>query len=237
MLISMTGSSQVTRRASTAAAWAVTLLLIASGSSAQSAGQESNFRHTTHREVECTECHVDGEQAVQSPGMTLADCRSCHHGAPAAANCLTCHASDDAHRINRPVTRTLRLEVASTRPPERVLPFSHITHEGIRCQTCHTGGAALSAADVECTGCHQDHHRPTATCLRCHEPPAAGAHDREVHLGCGGSACHEGAPASIQTVPRTRAFCLACHADMTYHKPEQACASCHALPPPRAGVG
>lgn len=211
------------------------LFLGASGSTAQETVPE--FRHETHRTVDCLACHTSPTGEDEHPQLTLTDCRSCHHGNPATTSCQQCHAPADARVINREMPRTLDITVGSLDHPRRDLPFRHAAHEEVRCQTCHTEGLALSAEDLDCSSCHDAHHRPTTRCRDCHEAPAAGAHDKQVHLGCGGSGCHEAAPANIRMVPRTRAFCLTCHDGMVYHKPGEACASCHPLPPPRPEGG
>ncbi len=193
------------------------------------------FRHSTHAELACTACHAAGEEHQSFEVSGLGDCRSCHHRAPLAADCLACHSDDDARRITREVIRTLDIRLASLDRPRRILPFDHAPHDGIDCRTCHTEGLALSAASTDCTRCHAEHHRATVDCLQCHARPSPGAHSRQVHLGCGGAGCHEQAPENIRRVPRTRELCLACHPDMVYHKPDRACATCHLLPPPRGG--
>lgn len=214
----------------------LTLFLTAASLAAQQAGTEAGedmpgFRHETHRDVECRACHESEEP--EHLHLTLEDCRSCHHQGPLASSCTRCHAPSDARTIARPVVRTLDIRLGSLDRPERALPFRHSSHGDLACRTCHTEGLERSAEELQCTDCHGMHHGPTVRCRDCHEPPAPAAHDREVHLGCGGSGCHERAPAGIRMVPRTRSFCLVCHDGMQYHKPGEACASCHRLPPPR----
>jgi hypothetical protein len=188
-----------------------------------------NFRHSTHRQVDCQACHRSGEQ---HPTMNSRTCLTCHHRSPATSDCRTCHAGDDLRAIDGKVTRMLDIRVGSLDRPERTLPMSHAVHASVRCQTCHTSGPALSAAKENCASCHEQHHRPSARCTDCHNAPAPSAHNVNVHQGCGGSGCHENAPASIKAVPHTRTFCLVCHRGMDRHKPEEPCASCHVLPPP-----
>lgn len=202
-------------------------------SQTQTSDSVPSFRHETHRAVDCQECHETAEGEETHPQLGLPDCRACHHREPVSSNCERCHAASDARVVTRLMVRTLDIRIGSLDRPERALPLRHSDHEGVGCQTCHSDGLARSAADVACAACHEDHHRPTARCWDCHASPSDGSHDRQVHLGCGGSGCHMEAPAHIQMVPRTRAFCLTCHDGMTYHKPGDACASCHRLPPPR----
>lgn len=195
----------------------------------QSRSGSADFRHSTHRRVDCAACHEAGQQ---QPTMNSRTCLSCHHRAAATSNCRACHAGDDPRSIDGAVTRTLDIRVGSLDRPERTLPMSHAVHAGVRCQTCHASGPALSAAEEDCANCHEQHHRPSTTCADCHDAPAPGVHTVSAHLGCTGSACHENAPASIATVPRTRTFCLVCHRGMERHRPDEPCASCHVLPPP-----
>ena len=219
----------------TRSAPALALLFLATGLPAQQGADPTDqFRHETHRAVECDACHSSVRGGEDSPQLSLTDCRSCHHAEPASTSCERCHAPADARVIALGMERTLDIQVGTIDRPTRTLPMRHSSHDGVRCQACHTAGPALSARDVECSSCHASHHRPITRCRDCHEPPAEWAHDKQVHLGCGGAGCHEAAPDDIQRVPRTRAFCLVCHSDMAYHKPDQACASCHVLPPPHA---
>ena len=195
------------------------LLFTAAGLGAQGGGERPTFRHETHRDVECVACH--GAEQDESPEI-----------AP-SSGCERCHAPSDARTVALHVTRTLDIQLGSLDRPQRSLPFRHSSHDGIPCTACHTEGLALSAANVECTACHSAHHDAMVRCRECHEAPSPAAHDVQVHLGCGGSGCHEQAPQNIQLVPKTRELCLVCHDDMTYHKPGEDCASCHRLPPPR----
>lgn len=212
----------------------VALLMAGAGPGAGRAGaQEADvpgFRHETHRQIECRSCHQTEEP--ERIELTLRDCRSCHHGDPASTDCERCHAPADSRTVTRQLPRTLNIQLGSLDRPRRELPFRHSDHGDVECQECHTRGQALSAAQVQCSGCHDAHHEPTSSCRACHEAPSPAAHDRQVHLGCGEGGCHDDAPASIAMVPKTRELCLVCHDGMVYHKPGEACASCHRLPPP-----
>ena len=148
---------------------------------------------------------------------------------------MACHSGDDARRIVDHVTRTLAMEVGSLDHPRRTLPFDHERHREVECRPCHTEGLALSAADSDCSRCHEEHHRETASCITCHARPAPEAHDVRAHLGCGGTGCHQRVPSSVMTPSRTRELCLACHQELVYHRPEEECTYCHVLPPPREG--
>jgi hypothetical protein len=193
------------------------------------------FRHTQHQQVKCEACH----SAERAHGRTivtgLRDCRSCHHTQPLAADCTRCHESWQVRSIDTGVPRTMNIQLGSLNRPRRLLPFVHAAHDQIMCTACHTGGLSLSAAATDCAACHAAHHQPDVRCMDCHEKPAVTAHTRDAHLGCGGAGCHDTAPASVRSVPRTRNFCLACHQDLVDHRPEGNCADCHALPRPRIG--
>ena len=190
------------------------------------------FRHQDHARVECLTCHtvdpVHGEVRVR----TLSDCRSCHHQPPLAADCARCHTPADVPTATYSLPRSLELSVGVAR--ERPLPFQHSDHPDVACVRCHTDGLALSAAEVDCASCHEEHHSPEARCAGCHlqaleTPP----HPLEVHVGCGGAGCHSELP--FEGVPRTRNFCVTCHEQQEDHRPGQPCANCHLLPRPRQG--
>ena len=191
------------------------------------------FRHGQHTGTSCDACH--GSETVHATMRVtrLADCRSCHHNQPVASTCVGCHDTGELALRADGVERRLDIRVGGLDRPLRRLPFAHQDHERFQCQTCHTGGLALSAAATDCSACHELHHQPASTCVACHAAPAPGAHDRNAHLGCAGSGCHEAAPASLVPVPRTRSVCLACHQDRQDHEPGSTCSTCHLLPPPR----
>ena len=190
------------------------------------------FPHDEHALVSCVSCHAsrDGHGTVKV--TRLQDCRSCHHDSPVADDCVSCHARDEVDSLSFTVTRKLDIRIGSLERPARTLVFEHARHATASCTTCHIGANLEATAATDCSSCHFEHHAPTADCLACHERPAEGAHDRRSHLGCGGTACHDPAPAGIRWAPRTRSLCLACHSDRVDHKPDGNCADCHVLPPP-----
>ena len=191
------------------------------------------FWHSQHRGVECTACHSTSESHGALTVTSIRDCRACHHQEQADAGCQTCHATQEVRAIRRTVRRTLDLRIGALDRPTRALPFNHAVHEELDCAGCHTGGLSLTAAELDCSSCHDRHHTPNNDCMACHRPPADGAHNLDVHLGCGTAGCHEAASDVIQQVPRTRGFCLVCHQDLTDHRPGRNCADCHTLPSPR----
>jgi hypothetical protein len=198
-------------------------------------GLDLTFRHTQHMAVDCASCHVSDRAHGRTTVTGLRDCRSCHHTQPQAANCAGCHDRREVRNIVAWVPRVLNIRIGSIDRPTRRLPMDHDVHASIQCTACHTAGLSLSAARTDCSSCHAAHHHPEASCRDCHDQPAAIAHTREAHLGCGGAGCHDAVPAAIRDVPRTRAFCLTCHQDRTDHKAPRNCADCHVLPRPRLG--
>ncbi|HUG40769.1 MAG TPA: hypothetical protein VMM12_09795 [Longimicrobiales bacterium] len=194
------------------------------------------FRHAQHRGVECTACHSTTRTHGGLTVTSLADCRACHHTAPVATPCAGCHTPGEVARLSARVRRTLDIRIGRLNRPTRMLPFDHRPHVQLDCVQCHTQGLALSAAAVDCAACHREHHEPDRSCMACHAQPREGAHDAQVHLGCAGSGCHAAVPASVDAVPRTRDFCLACHQNLTEHRPGRNCENCHSLPQPRSAA-
>ncbi|MBI4205105.1 MAG: NapC/NirT family cytochrome c [Betaproteobacteria bacterium] len=185
----------------------------------------TQFSHTRHGGLECGACHATtpehGTLAISGPR----DCQSCHHGPQAAARCSACHAASEYAARSYPKSQRFLISVGE--PRTRTLSFDHRWHGRVACAQCHTDPLTRSAAGLECTACHADHHEPTVSCMACHPRPPSDAHDKDVvHEGC--SACHAELP--LQGVPRTRTFCLICHQDRVEHYPEGVCTDCHALP-------
>jgi Ni/Fe-hydrogenase subunit HybB-like protein/Fe-S-cluster-containing dehydrogenase component len=192
------------------------------------------FRHETHTSVPCTRCHGSEARHGTLRVMAVSDCRACHHRPPLVQSCTRCHSVDDVRATSFTVTRTLNLHIGSLDGPSRRLLFEHRFHWNTDCSVCHTGQDDLSTAQgADCSRCHAEHHDPEADCSRCHEPPAAGAHTRDAHLGCAGKGCHVNAPPAIRNAPRTRPLCLVCHRDRADHWPGRSCVDCHVLPEPR----
>jgi hypothetical protein len=197
-----------------------------------------DFAHAVHEIVDCVNCHSSRDGHGTTSITTLQDCRSCHHTAPMSRSCIRCHAPSEAPAASFQAVRAVSFSVG-TQDPSRALTFPHGEHANLDCASCHTQGLALQApADLDCQSCHAEHHTPESACASCHVAPPVAAHPpSEAHVTCGGAACHQSVP--FQSVPRTRAFCLGCHQNMTEHEAPRACAECHALPAPRpqAGVG
>jgi nitrate/TMAO reductase-like tetraheme cytochrome c subunit len=190
------------------------------------------FQHAQHDNVDCMACH----DATRSHGAiaiaSFAECRQCHHTGPVAVQCTNCHERSELgtqYRIAQP------MRIAGTAARTRSLPFDHGPHAREDCNACHTPGLTQTAANVTCASCHQQHHRPEANCLACHQTPATDAHQvTTAHVTCTGAGCHT--PSPFQGVPRTREVCLSCHTDMVDHMPRRNCNDCHVLPRPRTAA-
>jgi hypothetical protein len=191
-----------------------------------------DFSHAGHRDLSCTACHSARDQHGRISVADFGDCQSCHHSAAVSTDCVRCHDSEETNARSFEIERTLDIRIGSLQNPVRTLSFTHAGHEGVACTTCHTGESFAVPATSDCSSCHFEHHEPTADCSGCHERPADVAHDRNAHLGCAGTGCHERVPAAIEWAPRTRELCLACHTTYDEHMPGRDCASCHILPPP-----
>jgi nitrate/TMAO reductase-like tetraheme cytochrome c subunit len=192
---------------------------------------DSVFRHAQHRRVECLSCHSTDGSHGRVTVTNMNDCRSCHHTAPVADDCSTCHTASGGEGPVFSLQRDFQFTVKDS--VERTLDFDHSVHERMRCALCHTEGPGLSAENVDCAMCHRVHHRPqNVSCLECHtEPAPLSAHPFEqVHVGCSGTGCHTDAPVS-QAI-RTRNLCLTCHQNQVDHQVGQNCVECHQLPEP-----
>lgn len=192
------------------------------------------FRHPDHASVACARCHGEDTRHGTVLVRDRSECRACHHAEPLASDCTQCHRIDEVRATSFTVTRTLEIRVGALDRPVRTILFDHAKHWRTVCTVCHTGGPDLETArGADCSGCHLEHHEPTAPCRTCHEAPARGAHDRNAHFGCGGPDCHDPVPDAIRSAPRTRELCLVCHRGLVDHEPGRDCVDCHALPPPR----
>jgi nitrate/TMAO reductase-like tetraheme cytochrome c subunit len=118
--------------------------------------RELPFRHSTHEEVECTECHRDRPD-MSAEGLACDDCHEDHHQAEIV--CAECHRA----------------------APEEEHPLEvHVTCSG---SGCHASipFERVPRSRSACLGCHQDltDHEPQKDCVACHvlpEPaPVSGA--------------------------------------------------------------
>jgi len=178
--------------------------------------------HGAHGTLACAECHAASEQATQGT-VSRGECMACHHSAERQTTCARCH---DPGGL-RNVQQSVHLGVW---PAARVrrLPFDHQWHEAETCDACHRNGPTLTP-NPSCASCHEDHHRPDARCMTCHESPATGAHPLAAHLGCSGEGCHT--EPALAAMAQTRTVCLVCHQDQEQHEPGEQCAECHQVRP------
>lgn len=196
--------------------------------------EQPRFLHSTHREVDCTNCHSNSDRHGGLLVRSLNDCRSCHHTEPVANSCDRCHDASDMPAS--PIQRQLPVSFSVSDVTQRTATFRHGAHEILGCALCHSGGLDRSAEAVDCNMCHQVHHDPENDCTSCHVSPPVSAHPpSEGHVTCTGSGCHEATP--FEGVPRTRQVCLGCHQDKKDHRPDRRCVECHTLPSPRGEDG
>ena len=91
-------------------------------------------------------------------------------------------------------------------------------------------GLEMSATQVDCVSCHEEHHEPEASCVSCHVTQADAPHGIEsAHVTCSGAGCHQDVP--FEGLPRTRSVCTVCHQDQVDHRVEGGnCVECHVMP-------
>jgi hypothetical protein len=187
--------------------------------------------HARHESVGCTACHGMEPSHGTSLIRTVEDCRSCHHSEPVASECVTCHLESEGRDRTYALERTFTLTVAED-PFLRTVSFRHQVHESQACAQCHTESSSLSASNLDCQNCHEQHHATTVSgCSDCHQAPQSNAHPLAVHATCSGSGCHQDSP--VQVAPRDRTGCLWCHSEQAEHEPEEQCVLCHLMPAAR----
>jgi hypothetical protein len=191
---------------------------------ARGAQQQTRFNHRDHRDLTCTDCHTSRQTHGEVTLESSAQCLECHHSRRVAASrggCARCHAGAE---LSAPRVVEIVMAIRG-RSIERRVGFDHDQHAGVTCATCHAPGVSMAVSRT-CASCHTEHHTETADCTVCHGTTARQAHTREVHTqGCAGSGCHEAARYGSMTQGRNT--CLACHSNMTDHRPGRACAACH----------
>ncbi len=175
--------------------------------------------HTTHGELSCADCHR-ASALTSLEAVSPEECLACHHAVEPPRDCGACHGVPD------PVVTELRLELAVWEEPRtRALPFDHAVHGSRTCETCHRERPGLEADT--CVTCHSEHHTVERRCAACHVAAPEGAHDVEVHLGCGGAGCHT--DDGIARIAESRPVCLSCHVEQEEHEPDGVCTECHVL--------
>ena len=210
------------RRRNLAAACGLLLLAAGLGCAFLPGGDGSDgalvFSHALHvgeLELECINCHEDGE-AADDPGMpALSTCSLCHDE-------LDTEKSEDRRIVSLFDEDAFRAVYASKLADE--LRFSHLTHvrQGLECAACHVGidestrlRPAMNVPMGRCTECHEE-RQVANECSTCHTTvdtgwaPANHAHDwMRAHGAC--ARAKNG---------RADQSCALCHSSST-------CTSCH----------
>jgi len=182
------------------------------------------FDHKIHRAVPCASCHNSEQLHGALTLHSVTDCLACHHTSSPAMNCGHCHQPAELagrDSVSTPIPMAARATLVS-----RPLPFAHGQHTSIGCQNCHV--QAVTLAPRSCANCHADHHRASLDCEACHAP-ALSAHNRDAHLGCSGSGCHN--DAAVLALAPTDNVCMACHQHLGDRHPHgtRECTACHGL--------
>lgn len=195
------------------------------------AAQADTFPHDRHRSRPCLECHETGEGHGRLTFERPRGCALCHHRAPAAERCGSCHRESDRQAM-RAVTVTV--EVPAQPPRPRQVGFLHDRHRARPCTECHTVPVSLAPPEAvrSCQACHSDHHQAGRDCSSCHQvsdPAAAHRPAGDTHQRC--DACHT--PTTIAQLVPTRSLCITCHQPKaaSHYEPRE-CSSCHYLATP-----
>jgi nitrate/TMAO reductase-like tetraheme cytochrome c subunit len=185
------------------------------------------FPHDRHKSLSCITCHLSTREHGRLTFEQPRGCQICHHQAPAAANCATCHRTDG---YARPESVTVQVAVVNAPARSHRAVFDHAKHARLKCVDCHTSPVTLDPGeDVKrCVSCHSDHHAATRPCAACHTevgPAARTAHTPPIdaHQAC--DACHT--PDIVATLVPDRALCLTCHTAQGDHYANQECTVCH----------
>jgi hypothetical protein len=192
-----------------------------------------SFDHRRHTAVACLTCH-----AVQSSSRLTFEaprgCQICHHTAPNANRCETCHTASE---IAPPHAAVVTVAVRGQAPRPRGVGFRHERHASLACATCHGTGVSRAPADSirTCAACHDDHHQAARECSTCHTGNdaamrSAHAPPANAHAAC--TACHQSA--TVARLIPDRQLCLTCHATQRDHQPGRECSTCHFLQDPAA---
>jgi len=177
--------------------------------------QGTAFDHEPHvmrGGLECSQCHTPLEQHGGTTLRGPASCNNCHHPEINPMNCARCHEGPGGAPV-----RTFSLPAGD---------FSHGVHAkaNLACSACHTA-PVMSARDLQCESCHEDHHQPDVACLSCHRGGALAKHKRQDHVAC--VQCHAPTPKITRW---TRQVCTSCHTAQVNHYPNRQCDVCHKVP-------
>jgi hypothetical protein len=188
------------------------------------------FPHDRHRSLACITCHTTRQGGTRLTFAAPRGCQLCHHQAPAASDCASCHAAGERAG---PDTVNAVVEVAGHASRERPVAFRHERHQRLRCVECHSTPVTLDPAPAAaaCRTCHENHHAAGQDCAFCHggaDPAKAHATLADFHVACDN--CH--AEKVVAFLTPDRAFCQTCHADRPAHYAGRECTVCHFLSSP-----
>src|SRR5205085_11969699 len=161
-----------------------------------------SFPHDRHKQLACLTCHVTSRPNARLTFEPPRGCQICHHQAPAASKCATCHAPGELSPVH---AETMTVAVDTRTARSRVVAFAHTTHARLPCTTCHETPVSLApAAPVKsCTACHEDHHTARRDCAGCHAGgEIRAAHPESGHEQVGCAACHSAATAAPRAPDR-----------------------------------
>ena len=176
---------------------------------------ERTWRHSAHKDVACTSCHIPSGFVSQAKWRVseakniwasyLGVDRTADKGQlPTNENCLKCHPLEKIPDEQRGVRMSHKL---------------HVDLRGLTCADCHDSvshkkpGQSAGVTMQTCPMCHNDKVAP-GDCDFCHAAPPADAH-RPDYLK------EHGREARLNVEA-----CLRCH-----HDKKNFCDACHALPP------
>jgi hypothetical protein len=193
------------------------------------------FPHATHKKFACITCHATATGHSRLTFQPPRGCQICHHQAPQASDCASCHPPAE---LARPESVTARVAVAGAPVRLHATHFDHGRHRAVQCVACHTTPATLDPAPAvaACAACHDDHHAEGKPCAACHtegtSPAVRTAHAPpvEAHTGC--DACH--VPAIVARLVPDRGLCLTCHPSQQDHHAGGECTVCHLGSSPEA---
>ena len=114
--------------------------------------------HVQRGQMTCVECHTPFDQHGGTKITSSATCQACHHREERPRDCVTCHESRGG--TTGPTTVLLADGVS----------FPHATHQTAlpTCVACHTP-PSMSAGNIECISCHEQHHETARLCGTCHQ--------------------------------------------------------------------
>ena len=190
------------------------------------------FPHDRHTQLACITCHASTREHARLTFAPPRGCQICHHQAPAASTCTSCHTSGELAASHEAI---VRVAVGDRAPKERSVAFAHTAHSGMRCVTCHTTAVTLEpeAPTATCRSCHEDHHAAARQCSTCHAgagPLATHQPPIEPHVAC--DACHR--EATVARLVPDRALCVTCHEPQRNHYADRECTVCHLQSSPDA---